>query len=87
MRAQPGKYGHVVFQAETRNPGRQCGQCSWNGSVRRNTLRPRHVFFVTGIVAGMVFPTFVADHGCVASPPNMMIHMALKRTLLPVNLR
>ena len=31
----------------------------------------------TGIVAGMGFPTFVADHGCVSSPPNMMIHMAL----------
>ena len=31
----------------------------------------------TGIVAGMVFPTFVADHGCVSSPPNMMIHLAL----------
>ena len=28
-------------------------------------------------VAGMGFPTFVADHGCVSSPPNMMIHMAL----------
>ena len=25
----------------------------------------------------MGFPTFVADHGCVSSPPNMMIHMAL----------
>ena len=33
--------------------------------------------FVTGIVASMGFPTFVADHGCVSSPPNMMIHMAL----------
>ena len=31
----------------------------------------------TGIVADMGFPTFVADHGCVSSPPNMMIHMAL----------
>ena len=31
----------------------------------------------TGMVAGMGFPTFVADHGCVSSPPNMMIHMAL----------
>ena len=30
-----------------------------------------------GVVAGMVFPTFVADHGCVSSPPNMMIHIAL----------
>ena len=35
------------------------------------------VFFVTDIVAGMGFPTFVADHGCVSSLPNMMIHMAL----------
>ena len=35
------------------------------------------VIFVTGIVANMVFPTFVADHGCVSSPPNVMIHMAL----------
>ena len=25
----------------------------------------------------MGFPTFVADHGCVSSSPNMMIHMAL----------
>ena len=33
-------------------------------------------FFVTGIVAGMGSPTFVADNGCVSSPPNM-IHMAL----------
>ena len=30
----------------------------------------------TGIVAGMGFPTFVADHGFVSSPRNMMIHMA-----------
>ena len=37
------------------------------------------VFFVTGIVAGMGFPTVVADHGCVSSPPNMMIDMALDR--------
>ena len=29
------------------------------------------------IVASMGFPTFVADHGCVSSPPNMVIHMAL----------
>ena len=35
------------------------------------------VVFVTGIVACMGFPTFVTDHGCVSSPPNMMIHMAL----------
>ena len=36
-------------------------------------------YWSTGIVAGMGFPTFVADHGCVSSPPtpNMMIHMAL----------
>ena len=34
------------------------------------------VFFVPGTVAGMVFPTFVEDHGCVSSP-NMMIHRAL----------
>ena len=25
------------------------------------------VFFLTGIVAGMGFPTFVAEHGCVSS--------------------
>ena len=31
----------------------------------------------TGIVAGMGFPTFVADNGCVSSPSNMMIHKAL----------
>ena len=31
----------------------------------------------TGIVAGMGLSTFVADHGCVSSPPNMMILMAL----------
>ena len=37
-------------------------------------------FFVTGIVASMGFPTFVADHGCVSSPPNMIIHMALVLT-------
>ena len=29
------------------------------------------------IVASIGFPTFVADHGAVSSPPNMMIHMAL----------
>ena len=34
-------------------------------------------YLSTGIVASMGFPTFVADHGCVSSPPNMMIHMAL----------
>ena len=34
-------------------------------------------YWSTGIVAGMGFPTFVADHGCVSSPPNMTIHMAL----------
>ena len=34
-------------------------------------------YWSTGIVAGMGFPTCVADHGCVSSPPNMMIHMAL----------
>ena len=34
-------------------------------------------YWSTGIVASMGFPTFVADHGCVSSPPNMMIHMAL----------
>ena len=28
------------------------------------------VFFVTGIVAGMGFPTFVADHGCVFFPQH-----------------
>ena len=33
-------------------------------------------YWSTGIVAGMGFPFFVADHGCVSSPPNMMIHMA-----------
>ena len=31
----------------------------------------------TGIVVGRGFPTFVADHGCVSSPPNLMIHMGL----------
>ena len=31
----------------------------------------------TGIVAGMVFPSFFADHRCVPSPPNMMTHMKL----------
>ena len=31
----------------------------------------------TGLVASMGFPTFVAHHGCVSSPPNMMMHMAL----------
>ena len=31
-------------------------------------------YWSTGIVAGMGFPTFVADHRCVSSPPNMMIH-------------
>ena len=41
------------------------------------------VFFCywCGIVAGMGFPTFVADHGCVSSPPNMMIHMALVKKI------
>ena len=34
-------------------------------------------YWSTGIVAGMGFPSFVADYGCVCSPPNMMIHMAL----------
>ena len=34
-------------------------------------------YWSSGIVAGMGFPTFVADHGCVFSPINMMIHMAL----------
>ena len=34
-------------------------------------------YWSTGIVAGMGSPTFVADHGCVSSPPNMMTHMAL----------
>ena len=34
-------------------------------------------YWSTVIVAGLGFPTFVADHGCVSSPPNMMIHMAL----------
>ena len=34
-------------------------------------------YWSTGIVASMGFPTFVADHGCVSSPPKMMIHMAL----------
>ena len=33
-------------------------------------------YWSTGIVSCMGFPTFVADHGCVSSPPNMMIHMA-----------
>ena len=37
------------------------------------------VIFVTGRVASMGFSTFVADHGCVSSPPNMMIHMAKKK--------
>ena len=36
-------------------------------------------FIVTGLVAGMWFPTFVADHGCRSFSPNMMIHMALDR--------
>ena len=41
MRVQPGKFSMVVFQAEIlfRNPGRQCGQCSWNGSGRRPLKR------------------------------------------------
>ena len=34
----------------------------------------------TVIVAGMGLPTFVANHGCVSSPPDMMIHMALYYT-------
>ena len=34
-------------------------------------------YWSSGIVAGMGFPTSVADHGCVSSPLNMMIHMAL----------
>ena len=34
-------------------------------------------YWSTGIVAGMGFPTFVADHECVSFPLNMMIHMAL----------
>ena len=34
-------------------------------------------YWSTGIVAGMGFPNFVADHGSVSSPPNMMMHMAL----------
>ena len=34
-------------------------------------------YWSTGIVAGMGFPIFVEDHGCVSSPPNMMMHMAL----------
>ena len=35
------------------------------------------VFVVTGIVTGMGFDPFVADHGYVPSPPNMMTHRAL----------
>ena len=35
------------------------------------------VIFVTGIVASMWFPAFVADHGCVSSHLNIMIHMAI----------
>ena len=34
-------------------------------------------YWSTGIVAGMEFLTFIADHGCVSSPPNMLTHMAL----------
>ena len=35
----------------------------------------------TGIVAGMGIPTFVADHGCVSSPPNeQQTELANKRT-------
>ena len=38
------------------------------------------MFWLRGIkigkVAGMGFPSFVADHGCVSSPLNMMIHVA-----------
>ena len=33
-------------------------------------------YWSTGIVAGMGFLTFVADHGCESSPPNMTIHIA-----------
>ena len=34
-------------------------------------------YWTTGIVAGMRFRTSGAEHGCVSSHPNMMIHMAL----------
>ena len=34
-------------------------------------------YWSIGIVTSMGLPTFVADHGCVSSPPNMMMHKAL----------
>ena len=34
-------------------------------------------YWFTGTVAGLGFPSFVADNGCVSSPPNMMTHMTL----------
>ena len=51
-----------------------------NSSGRTGIVTGMSSFFCycfSGIVAGIGFPTFVADHGCVSPPPNMMIHMAL----------
>ena len=98
MRLQPGKQSRVVFLADSlsRDLGRQCGQCGWNGSGRRplkqtllsettKTLGPNidsklNYKQRTEIYAKMAYPTLVLQHRVGHYPSEPSLSLSICHT-------
>ena len=98
MRLQPGKQSRVVFLADSlsRDLGRQCGQCGWNGSGRRplkqtllsettKTLGPNidsklNYKQRTEIYAKLAYPTLVLQHQVGHYPSEPSLSLSICHT-------